>query len=374
MKTSKQLNLFNREIKSAITISEAANLFSVSSATIRNWIKTGYLEIIEKGKVSYHSVIYFRQHHFGKDKLTQRANKLQKTNDNKKISSFFFNDYIGVPSEKLGAIYENTLSESYRNKEGVYYTPPYIVTHLFKLFDDIKDKTFCDPCCGSGNFIIQAIDLGFNPENIYGFDIDPIAVEITKKRIYEKTGYLTNNIVCLDFLNLDKCVKYDYIYTNPPWGRKINKKEKIEISNRLNTSLNNDTCALFFSACLNCLNSNGILGLILPESFYNVSGFEEARKELLKYEIKYLSDYGKAFKGLQTGAVSFILRKCKVENPLILCEYFGSTFYRTRKSFVNNPKNIINLYCNKEEEEVINYLLSIPHINLSKNIKWGWVL
>src|SRR5258706_492951 len=81
-----------------------------------------------------------------------------------------------------------SLSDSYRNKEGIYYTPVDIVNDLltFKK-DELENKTFCDPCCGSGNFLVRALELGINPENIFGFDIDPIAVEIAKKRIHEKS-------------------------------------------------------------------------------------------------------------------------------------------------------------------------------------------
>ena len=83
-----------------------------------------------------------------------------------------------------------------------------------------KDALFLDPCCGSGNFLIRAIELGIRPENIYGFDTDPNAVQIAKQRIESKTGKPCNNIVCGDFLESADQIstRFKYIYTNPPWG------------------------------------------------------------------------------------------------------------------------------------------------------------
>ena len=124
---------------------------------------------------------------------------------------------------------------------------------LFRSMRDITDvegKTFLDPCCGSGNFIIEAIKKGFAPENVYGFDTDENAVAITKKRIKELCGYESDNIFCEDFLRLQpiansqqqplsisqifrfsdsQVFKFDYIFTNPPWGKKSTRKTEINI-------------------------------------------------------------------------------------------------------------------------------------------------
>ena len=43
-----------------------------------------------------------------------------------------------------------------------------------------NDKRFLDPCCGSGAFLTQI--AASNPENLYGIDIDPLAVMIAKNQ------------------------------------------------------------------------------------------------------------------------------------------------------------------------------------------------
>ncbi len=362
--------------KSFLSISEAADLFSVSSATIRNWIKTGHLNLIEKGKIDQQSILTFQEQLLGKEKLNGRANKSQKdSHDHAKLALEILSKLDKSDLEKIGEEYENQLSNAYRNKEGVYYTPKDIVEDLLNITEDISEKTFCDPCCGSGNFLIKALELGFKPENIYGFDLDPVAVEIAQKRFKEKTGYSSEKIKCQDFLELslqEHNKKYDYIYTNPPWGKKIEKNQKQKYATYYNAGVSNDTCALFFFACLSVLEKNGRLGLLLPEAFFNVASYETARKKLLSYKIEALKDYGKAFKGLQTGAVAFVLQNDQVNlADKINCLYRNNEFKRDISSFINNPKSIINLNCDDDEAKVINYLYSKPHLTLENKAIWG---
>jgi len=360
------------------TIEDSAKIFKVSTATIRNWIKTGYLEVLSKGKISRDSIENFKEHISGTEKLNQRANKLKKdTHDHKSVVNDFLEKIQSQECvlEKIGEDYENSLSDSYRNQEGIYYTPNHIVNDLLSLKKIIGNETFCDPCCGSGNFIIRALDLGFKAENIFGFDIDPVAVEITKKRIQEKTGYQSENIKCADFLQQSisqKTVTYDYIYTNPPWGKKIDKTEKEYIRKVLNAGNSLDTCSLFYFACINALKLEGVLGLLLPDAFFNVSAYEDARLSTLTFQIERLSYYGKAFKGLLTGAVGIVLHKksCDLESE-VDCTYESKFFKRKINSLHSNPKSIFNISCTSDDAQVIEHIYSIPHITLIDRAKWG---
>ena len=181
-------------------IEEVAKYFNVSSATIRNWIKTGELLLDSAGYVSKASILALQLNISDKKKLSARANKSQKDSHNhQQLEEKIYQALQTDDVHQLGNFYEEQLSDSYRNKEGIYYTPTAIVEDLLSA-QNLENKTFLDPCCGSGNFIMRAIELGFKPENIYGIDIDPLAVEITKERIKKETGYITNNIICDDFL------------------------------------------------------------------------------------------------------------------------------------------------------------------------------
>jgi len=374
-----QRNLFGEIEPPAIAIEESALRLGVSTATIRNWIKTKYLEPAGKGRVTLGSLEQFKAEVSGKEKLTRRANKsLRDSHDHDKIVSKFL-DNIGSSassSDKIGMEYESSLSNSYRNKEGIYYTPDDVVRNLFAPPEnDVLNNSFCDPCCGSGNFIMRAIELGFRPENTYGYDIDPVAVEITKTRIYEATGYKSENIKIADFLDMSlrkETSCFDYIYTNPPWGKKIGRETRESVGWRLGAGSSIDTCSLFFFACLQCLRLNGRLGLLLPESFFNIATFEDARIKALQLSIERLIDYGKVFKGLVTNAQGIVLKKATSDlHSSISCEAESIRFKRFSGSFSCNPKSILNLYCDDEDAMTLQHLLSVPYTTLKKQASWG---
>ena len=200
-------------------------------------------------------------------------------------------------------------------------------------------------------------------------------MEIAKRRIREITGNKSENIKCADFFLLSvskNSGNYDYIFTNPPWGKKIEKNERELISKMIKAGKSLDTCSLFYFSCINALNPDGVLGLLLPESFFNVATYEDARVSALTYQIERLSHYGKPFKGLLTGAVGMVLCKknCSL-NHEIDCSYEKQVFKRDRISFCKNPKSIFNISCTAGDAEIIEHIYSIPHITLSGRAKWG---
>lgn len=379
MNATQQSDLFGEIEKESRTIEEAALFTGVSTATIRNWVKTGYLKSIGKGLVSLESLNNFKEDVAGKEKLNSRANKsLKDEHDHDLVTETVIEklsqNYVDFHS--LGEFYEESLSNSYRNKEGVYYTPSEIVSALFSNTNlDLSKATFCDPCCGGGNFISQALKLGFKAENIYGYDIDPVAVRITKERILREAGYASNNVTEADFLTkvvTSRSIKFDCIYTNPPWGKKIDKQVKADLGRLLGAGSSLDTCSLFFFACLESLRTKGELGLLLPEAFFNIATYECTRRKALNYSIEKLVDYGKPFKGLVTKAQAIVLRKT-VENHQdhVSCGNTKITFLRKPESFSKNPKAIFNLYCDNDDAEVLSRIFSSPHTTLKDQAKWG---
>ena len=379
MKSSKQIDLFGDLEPNAVSIDDAAQRLGVSTATIRNWLKTGYLKPAGRAQITEDSLNQFQTEIAGKEKLNQRANKsLKDSHDHNYIAAAFIDraQSKDMTASSLGEEYETSLSDSYRNKEGIYYTPDEIVCDLLSSPQtDLSLATFCDPCCGSGNFIIRALELGFHPENIYGYDVDPVAVEITKARVYQQSGYQSSNIQKLDFLSIASDPaprKFDFIYTNPPWGKKLPNKEKRALGNRFKTGSSLDTCSLFFFACLSCLNGNGTLGLLLPESFFNISTFESARHKALRLSIERLVDYGKAFRGLVTKAQAIVIKnKPGVPNHKVKCESDQKRSERSMTSFSENPKAIFNLHCGSADADTLEFLRATPHITLANQASWG---
>ncbi len=294
-----QNRLFENIKPLGLTISETADKMNVSSATVRNWIKTGYLREVKNGVIDVISLDEFLRNIVGKEKLTTRANKLMKDTHNHKELSKLIQNHNSTWKD-IGEKYEFSLSNSYRNKEGIYYTPNAIIEDMLKNIDISPSSTFLDPCCGSGNFILQAIKKGIKPENVFGFDIDANAVEITRKRIWEETGFnAEHNIYQLDFLENASILRnkntYDFIFTNPPWGKKLKKIEKERFAKIYQAGNSIDTTSLFYFASIQLLKPSGRLGFLVQEALFNISTFQHLRQNILNQKLIKITDYGKAF-------------------------------------------------------------------------------
>ena len=380
------MSIMDYELKK-ITIKEAAEQLNVSVVSIHNWIKDGSLQKTNDF-LTQKNIDDFRDNFLKNKKLSSRANKQYKDSHNHDSLSKDIKKYLksSMSGEEVSDKYESSLSESHKNKEGIYYTPQYIVEDMMKYVVDVEDKTFLDPCCGSGNFIIEAIKKGISPENVYGFDVDENAVEITKKRIKEISGYESDNVICTDFLSQKpkaKSQKFDYIFTNPPWGKKINKIDKVRYSSLYDSGNSIDTSALFYFACLKMLKENGKIGMLMPDSFFNITTFEDARKSLLNLKISRLVDYGKPFKGLMTKAMAFVASKVNgqwstvngqqsIVNSQIECEIYDvKKHLRSQEGFLYIPKHILNFHIEESENDIIRQVFSLPHITLKDNAQWA---
>ncbi|GMV00308.1 MAG: hypothetical protein AMXMBFR51_30400 [Ignavibacteriota bacterium] len=373
-----QTNIFGEIETFGLTIEQAAKVASVSTATIRNWIKTGYLIQSGKGLISDESIRKFMLNVAGKEKLNYRANKLLKDEDNHiAISNNIHTIFSKYTGEGIGKGYEESLSNSYRNREGIYYTPTWIVRDMLSKIKIKSNYTFLDPCCGSGNFIIEAIKMGVAPENVYGFDLDENAVVISKQRIKQEFGIETNNILHGDFLheayNLNnRKIFFDLIFTNPPWGKKIDKEEKEKYSALYKCGNSLDTSSFFMAASLSILKQGGFLGFLLQEAFFNIATFADMRKRVATSSILSFVDYEKPFKGLMTKAQAIIIenKESKLKDK-IECSVKKRMFQRSRESFERNPKHIFNFWTDESEACVINRLYNIKHITLKHKAKWA---
>ncbi|MEX2192498.1 MAG: N-6 DNA methylase [Nitrosarchaeum sp.] len=144
-------------------------------------------------------------------------------------------DFSIIESDILGQMYEqylryfrttdNTNIETERKKQGIFYTPGFVVDYIVKntLGELVKDKKIdhtkiriLDPACGSGSFLIKAYDFLYHynirkdsdfhqtrlsseieggvyskkvqilKENLFGVDLDKIATEVIQLNLLLK--------------------------------------------------------------------------------------------------------------------------------------------------------------------------------------------
>jgi len=165
---------------------------------------------------------------------------------------------------------------------------------------------------------------------------------------------------------------FDLIFTNPPWGKKIEKTSKEMYSTWYGCGNSLDTTSLFFGASLSILKPNGFLGFLIQEAFFNITTFEDIRRKVVSKRILRFVDYGKAFKGLVTKAQAIVVEN-KPSNSLDLieCCLEDKVFNRTLASFIENPKSIFNFRTHETEAQVIHQLYAIQHITLKDRANWA---
>ena len=77
-----------------------------------------------------------------------------------------------------------------RKATGSYYTPTKIVKKLIEKLDIASDARILDPCCGTGNFLLQ-LPAHVRFDQIYGNDTDTISVKITRLNMVLKYDILS---------------------------------------------------------------------------------------------------------------------------------------------------------------------------------------
>ena len=130
-----------------------------------------------------------------------------------------------------------------RHKTGEFYTPNFIVKKMVNESYEFGEKVI-DPCCGSGNFLIEIVKKVISSENseeqkisainnIFGFDINPISIFMTKISYLILTqkyfSRLKVNLYVLDslFIKQNKNKQpallkklfntFELVIGNPPW-------------------------------------------------------------------------------------------------------------------------------------------------------------
>ena len=354
-----------------------------------------YFQLINKGRKAKNNIGEIFPYNGGLFKEDDLLNSLVISDETLKkhtlkLTSYDFESDISV--NILGHIFEHSLSEieelqnqiegkeldkskSKRKKDGVFYTPQYITKYIvestvgklceekkielniiedeyfkerkgrqknkLKLLRDTLEEyrkwllglTICDPACGSGAFLNQALEFlisehkyidelqnsllggGFDfPEvensilenNLYGVDINKESVEIAKLSLWLRTAQkgrkltsLNSNIKCGNSLIDDPEVAgdkafnwqnefpeifnnggFDVVIGNPPYVRQELFKEIKPYLQEHYKCYNSvaDLYTYFIEKGINLMNESGLFSFILPNKFLKATYGKNVRK------------------------------------------------------------------------------------------------
>lgn len=285
----------------------------------------------------------------------------------------------------LGLVYMSICSLGTRKAAGSYYTSTDIAVQLIKdsiSYLKLDVPTIIDPCCGSGNFLLQLflvfqaelrqagyadydIERNLLTSMLNGYDNDPVAVVLTKMNLSLLSTYpdLVSNlgIYCQDTLAvLAEDQKYDLIIGNPPWGYKFSRNEAKSLADGYYTARTNggvESFNLFIEWAINQIADSGIISYILPEAFLTVRLHHRARELILKNcKINKVTRFGTIFPEVNSPVISLVMQKTdKAKGNTVKIRADGKD-YQVPQAYFSNVDFSFNVFGSELDYEIIHHL------------------
>lgn len=244
------------------------------------------------------------------------GNDIVNSTDIIKLQSALAKGLLFVEGEdSLGFVYISLRDIGYRKNSGAYYTPIRVVDELINSLynndNQLDCKTICDPCCGTGNFLLGLSNRGIDYANLYGQDIDPVSVYLARINLALMVPQVSvaelqsririGNTYFESFNN-----KFDIVLGNPPWGSDFSDDDIIKCRSHFATAEGKsiESYDLFVEKALSMLRYNGVLAFVLPEAILNVVAHGTVRRLMLNScSFKFVSYLGNVFSGVQCPAI-----------------------------------------------------------------------
>ncbi len=298
--------------------------------------------------------------------------------------AFLLNCTIPTQRDILGFLYQSLLVEGKKSQSGSYYTPEIIVNEIIKDYTK-KDSKVLDPCCGTGQFLLAFAEIVENPENIYGVDIDEIAVRIARLNIlikYKNQNFVPN-IVCkntlfeignydLFSLNDENIRDFDVIATNPPWGFHFSKSDIDRLKKSFPKITSLESFSFFLKKSIDLLRDDGTLSFILPESILSVKTHKDIREIILiNTHIQKVSYLNRVFKNVFTPVIRLDLKKSKKENNQIEIRKDEAAYTAKQSKWENNQDFVFDIHANGADTAIIDKIYNVHHTTLAGQADWA---
>jgi type I restriction-modification system DNA methylase subunit len=429
----------------------------------------GYLNTGHEGK--HHEIFAYNGGLFAPDEILDNI-KIDDTvlhDGTKQLSGYDFETEVDV--NILGHIFEHSLSEieevqaqiegtavekakTKRKKDGVFYTPRYITKYIventigqlcrqkkeelnitdeefaYRKRKDSREKlskqldhyrnwlfqlTICDPACGSGAFLNQALEFliaehryidelkaklfgdafvlsdvetTILENNLYGVDINEEAVEIARLSLWLRTAKkgrklndLSQRIKCGNSLIDDPSVAgekafkwetefpkvfynggFDVVIGNPPYvtGNLLENSNEFIRSNFFTAQYQLDLYILFIEKSVSLISKNGFLSFITPNSWLKNLMMSDCRKFLLDNTSihRIVPNLPDVFTEVSVDSLIFILNKnidTYIGTEIIdfTDKVFSFKHLIQQGEFLKNEKYIFSVELNSELQKLI---------------------
>jgi len=296
---------------------------------------------------------------------------------------------LPMVDDAIGLIFQSIKKEGSKSKEGSYYTPSYICEEMLEEYmRKIRvDAKILDPCCGTGQFLLSAGKLMkkkgrlLHPEYIWGYDLDPLAVQIARINLMVlfRDFTFSPNIYQRNFIynfSLDdkirKYRKFDLIVGNPPWGSEFRFEQLNFLKENYPQILTMESYSYFIFIGMNLLSPGGFLSYILPESILNVKTHKDIRQYILQNsKIILIKNYGRLFKNVFSPVIRIDLEKKESISDKVLIMENGTSYTADSHRFFRNKNFVFDIYNTETDFLLIKKIESFPHTTLHQKADWA---
>lgn len=275
--------------------------------------------------------------------------------------------------DSLGFVYISLQDIGQRKSSGAYYTPEKVVSELIdRLYENdaiLKEKTICDPCCGTGNFLLSLGIKGMDYSKLYGQDIDPISVYLSRINVAFMAPQMSALDICTRIIvgntYFESFVhKFDVIVGNPPWGSDFSEKDAFKCRKLFKTAVgkNIESYDLFVEKALSMVVHNGMVAFVLPEAILSVAAHDPVRRMMIEScSFKFISYLGNVFSGVQCPSVILGISPDDIKT-VIGCQVSTNTDTYIISKARNFPDGMLSFNVSDEELQCLSAIDSIDNI------------
>ena len=239
-------------------------------------------------------------------------------------------DFYDMKEDVKGIAFESLVGKTFRGELGQFFTPRQVVNYMVDVLDIQEGEIVCDPCCGSGGFLIRAFEHvqdsidrdiqrqidKINESNIPKEEKQLVIAKLLKECDKNISGSRYNKLCKNYFFGVDANARmartakmnmimhgdghvgvyqhdglintknvtngrFDVVLINPPYGVHIDRTAKDDNGKILFEEYQTSQSAaelLFVERVINLLKPGGRAGLVLPEGLFtntNLKGFRE---------------------------------------------------------------------------------------------------
>lgn len=249
--------------------------------------------------------------------------------------------------DAIADAFEMFIGRALKGGLGQFFTPRNIVRLMVSIINPSSSDMIIDPACGSGGFLVETLKLiwgkldeegkrirwsksALNEEKnaaalncIRGLEKDNFLCKVAKAYM-AIVGDGKTGMFCEDSLeitqNWDAATrqkidlgKFDFVFTNPPFGKDIKitgeeklaqyelaqkwqyakhsqqrKSEKLQPSGNMRSEARPEI--LFVERCIQLLRDGGVMGIVLPESFFHAPNGAHVLTFLERHNIQWVVD------------------------------------------------------------------------------------